>query len=183
MDAIARVEASTAHAARIAKGVSPDDFAKDTPCSEYDVKALLEHMIGGLQMLSEAAGGKQAAMPTEVDVTDPGKRYEENRGKLLDALKADGALGQTLQLPFGQFPAEMFFNTIVFPEHLLHGWDLAKATGQDTTIPDDLAQEALDALTPVEGMLRAPGVYGPKIDVPDDASLTDKLVAFSGRQP
>jgi uncharacterized protein (TIGR03086 family) len=183
VDTIARVDASTAHAAKIVKGVSTADFSKDTPCSEYDVKALLEHMIGGLAMLASAAETGKGVIPETVDIADPAARYEEGRARLLASLRGEGVLAKQLEMPFGTIPAEMMFATIAFPEHLLHGWDLAKATGQDGTIPDDLAQEALDTLTPIEGMLRGPGVYGPKIDVPDDASLSDRLVAFSGRQP
>lgn len=72
---------------------------------------------------------------------------------------------------------------IAFMEHVTHAWDIAKATGQDASFPDDLVKECLEVVTPMDAMLRMSGVCGPKIDVPADAPLIDQLAGFMGRQP
>lgn len=61
--------------------------------------------------------------------------------------------------------------------------EVARAMGQDTTLSDDLAKECLDLVTRMDAMLRSAGVCGPKIDVPEGASLTDRLVGLMGRRP
>jgi uncharacterized protein (TIGR03086 family) len=73
--------------------------------------------------------------------------------------------------------------TIVFMEHLTHGWDLAKATDQDTRMPADLVAECMELAVPMDKMLRMPGVCGPAVDVPESASPQDRFVAFMGRTP
>ena len=85
-------------------------------------------------------------------------------------------------MPFGTLPGQMMAG-IAFMEHVTHAWDIAKATGQDATIPDDLVTEVTGVVTPMDQMLRMPGVCGPAVGVPDDASATDRFVAFMGRRP
>lgn len=183
MDPIQRIERATAFAGEKVKGVSKDDLATQTPCSEFVVKDLLNHMIGGLDMLREAAAGGAPAMPDGDQFgDDPGAEYETRRAALIDAMKGEGVLDRTWKMPFGELPGQVMAG-IAFMEHVTHGWDIAKATGQDATIPDDLADECTEVVTPMDQMLRMPGVCGPKIDVPEGASKTDKLVAFMGRQP
>ena len=71
---------------------------------------------------------------------------------------------------------------IAFMEHLTHAWDLAKATGQDTTLPDELVKECAETVAAMDEMLRMPGVCGPAVTVGDDASAQYKLIAFMGRR-
>jgi uncharacterized protein (TIGR03086 family) len=183
MDPIERIEKATAHTSTIVNGVKADQLSSSTPCSEFDVRLLLNHMIGGLEMLREAASGGAAAMPEGDQFGDnPGGTYEERRAKLIDTIRGEGALDRTWKMPFGELPGQMMAS-IAFVEHVTHGWDLAKATGQDTTIPEDLLNESLEVVTPMDAMWRMPGVCGPKVDVPADASKTDQFAGFMGRQP
>jgi uncharacterized protein (TIGR03086 family) len=183
MDPIDRIERATAFASEKVKGVGAADLSKPTPCSEFDTRALLNHMIGGLGMLSTAAEGRPAAMPEGDQFgSDPAAVYDQRRGALITALHGEGVLDRNWQMPFGTLPGAMMAG-IAFMEHLTHGWDIAKATGQDTTLPGDLAAECLELVTPMEAMLRSPGVCGPAVSIGDDASLQDRLIAFMGRQP
>jgi uncharacterized protein (TIGR03086 family) len=91
-----------------------------------------------------------------------------------------------ITLPFGTVPAMVGINLNVI-DVLVHGWDLAKATGAPARLPDDVAAFALSF---TEGMLRpemrsdAPDAsFGPAVPVPDDAPITDRLVGFLGRHP
>lgn len=183
MDAIERIDRATAFAAEKVEAVKPDDLSKRTPCSEFDLRALLNHLIGGLAMLTVAAEGGKATMPDGDQLgSDPGANYQTRRAALLEAIRREGVLDRTWEMPWGSMPGQLQAG-IVFMEHLTHGWDVAKATGQDTTIADDLVTECMEVVTPMDAMLRMPGVCGPAVTVPDNASPTDKLVAFMGRQP
>jgi uncharacterized protein (TIGR03086 family) len=183
MDPIDRIERATAVAGEKVKGVKAGDMAKATPCSEFDVHALLNHMLGGLTMLTVAATGEKAAMPEGDQVgSDPGGTYEQRRNALLAAVRGPGVLERNWEMPFGTLPGQMMAG-IAFMEHLTHAWDIARATGQDTALPDDLVAECVQLVTPMDAMLRMPGVCGPAVAVPDSASAQDKLIAFMGRNP
>ena len=183
MDPIERIESATTFASGKVKEVTPADLAKPTPCSEFDVRALLNHMLGGLSMLTAAAGGEKPAMPEGDQFgSDPAPVYDESRRALITAVRGKGVLDRQWQMPFGAMSGAMMAQ-IAFMEHLAHGWDLAKATGQDTTLPADLVMECMEVVTPMDAMLRMPGVCGPVVSVPESAPPQDKLVAFLGRRP
>ena len=183
MDPVKLIEQATAFASEKVKGVSADDLSKPTPCSEFDVRALLNHMIGGLDMLTQAAEGRESAMPEgDQFENDPAAEYDKRRTALLESLRAEGVLDQNWQMPFGALPGSMMASIALW-ENLTHAWDVAKATGQDTTLPDDLVAQATEIVKPMDQMIRMPGVCGPAVSVPDDASAQDKLIAFLGRQP
>jgi len=183
MDPIERVERATAFAAGKVKGVAPDDLSKPTPCAEFDVRALLNHLVGGLGMLRVAAEGGKASPPQGDHLgPDAGAVYDERRAALVTALRGNGVLDRNWEMPFGSLPGSTMA-AIAFMEHLTHAWDVAKATGQDTTLPAELVKECAETVAPMDQMLRMPGVCGPAVTVADDASAQDKFIAFMGRRP
>ncbi len=183
MDPIGRIESAVQHASKIVNGVKDDQYGVQTPCSEFKVKDLLNHVIGGLEMLRDAASGGSPAMPDGDQFgAEPGKEYDARSAKLLEVLKEPGTLDRTWKMPFGELPGQAMAG-ICFVENVTHAWDLAKATGQDTTIPDDLIAEAREVVEPMEAMWRMQGVCGPVIEVPESASATDRFAGFMGRQP
>ena len=183
MDPIQRIEAATEQGLKAVQGVKADQLSDPTPCTEFNVKELLRHMIGGLSMLQTAASGGKGEMPSEDLVgSDPATQYAEGRDKLLQALKDPDVLSRTWSMPFGDMPGQMMAG-IAFMEHVTHAWDVRKATGQPTELPEALVKECMELVTPMDAMLRMPGVCGPALQVPDSASATEKLVAFMGRKP
>jgi uncharacterized protein (TIGR03086 family) len=183
VDPIERIEQATALASTKVAGVTSADMSKPTPCSEFDVRALLNHVIGGLGMLTTAAEGGTAAVPQGDQFgADPAATYDERRGMLLTALRGPGVLDRNWEMPFGSMAGQMMAS-IAFMEHLTHAWDVSKATGQNSTLPADLVSECLELVTPMDTMLRMPGVCGPAVNVPEGASPQDKLIAFLGRNP
>jgi uncharacterized protein (TIGR03086 family) len=174
------------HTGRIVTGVRPEHLTEPTPCRDWDVRLLLNHIIGGNYMFAEvAAGGRADATGVMDDHTlpDPATNYIASADKVLAAWAAPGAMQRRVHMPFGDIPAGAAVS-IHFLDIVVHGWDLARATGQDTTIEPDLAAEALDIshglLSPE---LRDTGVFGPEIPISDDDPLHDRLVAFMGRRP
>jgi len=183
MDPIERIDRATAFAAEKVKGVAADQLSNPTPCSEFDVRSLLNHVIGGLAMLTTAARGEKGAMPEGDQFgSEPRVDYERRRAELMAALAGDGVLDRNWEMPFATMPGAVMAS-IAFMEHLTHAWDVAKATGQDTALPSDLVAECMQVVAPMDAMLRTPGVCGPAIKVADDASEQDRLIAFMGRQP
>ena len=103
------------------------------------------------------------------------------------AWQREGALDGTVRLPFGEVPATWLVNQQI-ADLAVHGWDIARATGQSTDLDPELGQVALawarENLQPqfrgAEGSGRA---FGPEVPVPDSAPLYDRLAAFFGRDP
>jgi len=171
---------------RAVMGVRPEQLVRPTPCRDWDVRFLLNHIIGGNHMFAEVARGGRADATGDMDdhtLPDPGSNYIASADSVLAAWAEPGTMDRRCHMPFGDIPAPAAAS-IHFLDIVVHGWDLARATGQDTTIEADLAAEALDIshglLSPE---LRETGVFGPEIAISADNPLHDRLVAFMGRRP
>jgi uncharacterized protein (TIGR03086 family) len=184
MEAYERIEKATELCGEAVNNIKPDQLDEQTPCSEFKVRDLMNHLLGGLEMLRDAASGGSPAVPSGDAVGDGSKigaEYAARRQKLLDVIKQPGAFDKTWKMPFGEMPGAMMAG-IAFMEHATHTWDLRKATGQDTELPADVVAELDSVVRPMDAMLRMPGVCGAAIET-DSSSATDKVMAFLGRQP
>lgn len=166
--------------------VRPEQLADPTPCRDWNVRQLLNHIVAGNHTFAEVArGGRAEATGDPADYTrpDPGTNYLASAEAVLAAWSEPGAMERRCHMPFGDIPAPAAVS-IHFLDLVVHGWDLARATGQDATIAPDLAAEALDIshdlLSPE---LRELGVFGPEVPVSADDLLHERLVAFMGRRP
>ena len=170
----------------IVEGVLPEQLPDPTPCPGWDVRVLLHHLIGANWMFAGvAAGGTMDAggdMP-ELAAFDPSGAYNDSAAAVVDAWRQPGALDRRCHLSFGDMPARATM-AIHFLDVLVHGWDLATATGRDATLDPELAAVGMVV---AEGMisdaLRATGAFGPAVPWPDDAPVGERLVAFTGRRP
>lgn len=182
MDPIANFAAAVDEGRKVLGAVSADQWTAQSPCAEWDVKGVANHMIGGLQMVSSAIAGSEFAHLDDYTGEDPLASYNAAADAALAALQADpSVLGRTIKLPFGEMPggavAGIFTNDI-----FLHAWDVAKATGQSTDLNPPLAEGLAGAmrqmLTPE---WRRPGMFGDEQQADESASAADRLAAFSGR--
>lgn len=186
-EALDRAIASTA---AFIKTIRPDQADAATPCTEWDVRDLLNHTIGTL-WLTEALLTDQTprhsmqpgGLPgTDLAADDPATAYGEASAAALTAASTGDTLSRVHPTPLGDMPGPVLagFTTL---DILVHGWDLAKATGQPTSLDDALAAHVLafaqQAITPG---FRAPRI-GPALPVEADAPIADRLIAFVGRQP
>ena len=186
MDITAVYERALGATGAIVDGVQPEQLTDPTPCPGWDVRVLLHHVIGANWMFAGvAAGGTMDAggdMP-ELAALDPSGAYAAAAAAVLDAWRQPGALDRRCHLSFGDMPARATM-AIHFLDVLVHGWDLATATGQDATLDPELAAAGMVV---AEGMisdaLRATGAFGPAVPWPDDAPVGERLVAFTGRRP
>jgi uncharacterized protein (TIGR03086 family) len=168
---------------RIVAGVRPDQLSEPTPCKEWDVRAVLAHATTVLVRFRAVALREPLPEPTTEQPEDFVSAYRAAAESALAAWTSPGALEGTCRMPFGaEWPATTAAG-VNATDILVHGWDLAKATGQPADLDGRLAAHVLgfaeQALTP---QTRAPRI-GPALTVAADASVTDRLVAFLGRQP
>jgi uncharacterized protein (TIGR03086 family) len=150
---------------------------RPTPCSDWNVGELFEHLVGAIAMFATAAG----APPVQPDITATAvERFDAAVQRNLAAWSAFTDHGSTLALPFGEFPADLVVAMNQF-DSLVHGWDLSAALGLPTELPAGLVDRAMQTAE-----LRVPAsrgyAFGPEVTT-DDASATAQLVAFTGRDP
>jgi uncharacterized protein (TIGR03086 family) len=164
-----------------------DQLSDPTPCGDWDVRALLNHIIGGCTMYAAGAEGRVEDTPAHTDRVgdDHVAAFSKAADDAVAAFRGPGAMEKTFTLPWGQTPASAALGLAV-AEAAVHGWDLARATGQTATIDDDVA-EAVYAMTssmmePLGGYPRGES-FGPPVQVFDDAPIVDKAVAYLGRKP
>ena len=91
-------------------------------------------------------------------------------------------LSVTVETPFGEMPGGQFM-MVPITDMIVHTWDLAKATGQNTTLDAGLAELGCNVLVNVAEGARANGAFGPEVTVPASASFQDRMLGLSGRQP
>src|SRR5579862_7342511 len=152
-----------------------------TPCERWNVERLLDHLLDGQATFAGGAAGALVAPPTgdppRLAGDDPLAQYEAARQATIAAYSKAGVLAGTVNTPYGPMPAAQFLGIAVC-DQLVHGWDLARGTGQDATMPADLAAAAwqmIDGRIPDEN--RGPGKnFKAAVPVADDASPQDKLV-------
>src|SRR5262245_24893675 len=175
-EAFDRAVASTAG---IVKTVRLDQAGAPTPCLEWDVRDLLNHIIGTLWLSDALLGDRAPRYPmapaglpgTDLAGQDPAAAYAEASAAALTTAGAGGTLTRVHTTPLGDMPGPALagFTTL---DILVHGWDLAKATGQPAALDDAVAAHVLafaeQAITPGS---RAPSI-GPAVPVAPDAPLT-----------
>jgi len=180
---------ATREVARLLDGVSDDHLSNPTPC-DYDVATLLEHLMGLTLAFTwaaeKSAAGSQPPQPSG-DALDPSWRSElPPRLEALAAAWTEPAAWEGMTEAGGvTLPGEVA-GLVALDEVVLHGWDLAKATGQDFSC-DPASAEAVMAFAassaaPDQAASRE-GLFGPPVPVPEDAPTFDRALGFAGRDP
>jgi uncharacterized protein (TIGR03086 family) len=177
------------------EALRPEHRDLPTPCTEWDVHGLLVHLVGVIAAFENVASGAKPEVPVsdlpahlttlgEERIKDgPVDGYRDTAKRTLAAWQQRGSLDGTVFLPMGfELPADRALG-IVLLDSLVHGWDLGRAIGVDTEIDPELAEAALEVAQGFVGDQLRGTAFGNAIDVSADASPTDRLVAFLGRQP
>ena len=188
MDPIDQLERAQAWTGAIVAGVHKEDLHEPTPCSDWDVSMLLDHLIADIDTFNRVASGEPLDLVTSIKpeenaglaTPDGAAVFERVTARARELWSAPGALEQTYRTSRSELPGAGLFNIFLI-ELLVHGWDIAKATGQPVEMPADLAEGALAFTTKMMKDKRM-GFEQP-VPAPEDASATDRLVAWLGRTP
>lgn len=169
--------------------VTADQYDQPTPCASWDVRRLVNHLIGGTHWFAITTNAGASPEVDETEDTDHAAgdvltAYDDGAAGALAAFGADGALERTITLPFGQFPGAAFMG-LATVDHFTHAWDLARATGQSTDLNPAMAEQLLAASqSMIAPEFRGPdGVapFGPEQTAASTANAADRLAAFLGR--
>ncbi|MDX1882285.1 TIGR03086 family metal-binding protein [Mycolicibacterium sp. 120270] len=178
-DELDSAEASLRVLQSVLHPIANDDWSRPTPCREFDLAGLTDHLMRSITLIGQAAG---AQLP-ERDATDSVERQVIAAARpALDAWHRRGLDG-TVKFGDNEAPARMLAG-ILSLEFLVHAWDYATAMERSLDVPDSLSDYVMgvakSVITP-EGRRRA-GFDDP-VDLAADARSLDKLVAYTGRNP
>jgi uncharacterized protein (TIGR03086 family) len=153
-----------------------DDLGGQSPCEGWTGADVVDHVLGAAWGFTEAFGGERRA----VDGT-PSEQFAAGRAALVEAASAPGAREKLTTSPIGtDVPAAVLLG-LAASDTLLHTWDLARASGQDVELDADLLERSWRNALPMDEQMRRPGIFGPKVDVPEDAPMAVQALAFFGR--
>lgn len=176
LNQLTSADATLAVCQNVMRGISEEDLTTKTPCSEFTVTQLAEHLIGSLVGLGRMAGG---------DVTSADSGTLESRvafvaQQAIEAWHQRGLEG-TVKLGDRDMPAALAAS-ILSLELLIHAWDFAVATRQQVTVSDEVTSYVLElAKQVISPQQRAGGSFAAEVAVGPDAHILERLIAFSGR--
>jgi uncharacterized protein (TIGR03086 family) len=177
VDQLDSAEATLAVLRQVLHGIGKDDKSKQTPCREFDVAQLTDHLMNSITQIGRAAGAefpeRDTSAPVETQVMDAAR-------PALAAWRSRGLDG-TVKLGPNEGPAKVFAGVLSI-EFLVHAWDYATATGQKVAVPDELAYYVLGLSHQIITNRSGPGFDDP-IPISEDAGVLDRLIAFTGRNP
>jgi uncharacterized protein (TIGR03086 family) len=173
---------------RLVAAVRPDELGNRTACADYDVRALLGHVVAVLHKLARVGAGADVRGAPDVihgiGDDDWADAVTRARGEVDRVWAHDEALDRLVTLPWATLPGRAVLDAYTH-EFTVHSWDLAHATDRLAELDPDLAAQALDAFPvfapPEERSEQGP--FGPAVPVPDDADVYTRLAAYLGRRP
>ena len=177
-------------AARILAATAPDQLGRPTPCPEYDVAALVDHIVGAGWRAAALGRGEAPAghdFP-HVELADAPGQLRRAGEEAAAAWADDARLAATTTMPWGQTYTGATLVDMYLAELAAHACDLASATGQIDRLDPVLAGPALDAaramLEPEYRNIMGPGSpFGSEVTPPPDATDWERFAAFMGRTP
>ena len=179
-DPVVLFERATTHAANVMSGVSLSQLKDATPCTDWNVQQLIDHMVAGSDYLLAALAGEPLAQRSGRTVGD----YNHGLTEVRDGLRVPGGLERMCMSPLGFEWSVAYAVAGTFMDALIHTWDLATATGQDATLDLELVDVCVVMFLPdMPERGRAGGLVGPAVGVAADASAQDRLLAAMGRRP
>ncbi|MFA1544468.1 TIGR03086 family metal-binding protein [Actinomadura monticuli] len=188
MDVRSQMLPAAEAAARIVLEIPAGTLDAPTPCPDWDVRGLVNHLI--------LWSGRGEAAARRAPVTGPGEehdftaepgwaeRFAEQARTTAEAWQDPAAWDGNTSLTGDKegMPAP-FIAGILFVENVVHGWDLAAATGHEARFSPEIVRAAWEQVVPMAEMSRRYGVFGAEVPVPEDAPLLDRVLGAAGRDP
>ncbi len=172
---------------RFVASIGPDQWELPTPCDEWDVRELVNHVIVGNLWAAELASGRtidDVGDRLDGDHTRPDAlgAYDRSATAAADAFDAEGALDAPCAVSYGPVPGSVYAGHR-FIDVLIHGWDIATATGQPAVLDPHLVDACWKVVEPQLDQLQASTMFGDAPAAPPGDDPLAKLLAVLGRQP
>ncbi|GAB84847.1 TIGR03086 family metal-binding protein [Gordonia rubripertincta] len=183
------IAAAADHMLAFAATIPESELDRPTPCRDTRLAALLAHVDGLAQAFAAAArkdfGPLTSTPPNPAESRlSPEWRDQLDRHvrELADSWNDTAAWEGMTQAGGVELPAEIM-GLVALSELVLHGWDVARAADIEFDIPDEILQVVFDFHYPPQPQDERAGMFGPVVEVPDDAPLIDRLAGLTGRDP
>jgi uncharacterized protein (TIGR03086 family) len=167
--------------------VRPDQWSAPTPCADWTVRELVNHVVNEERWTAPLLAGATIAevgdrFDGDLLGADPLAAATDAAREADAAVAEPGALERTVHLSFGDTPAAEYVRQLL-ADHLVHGWDLAVAVGADPRLDPDAVAEIARWFADREELYRRAGAIGTRSPVPDGAGEQERLLAAFGRDP
>jgi uncharacterized protein (TIGR03086 family) len=167
--------------------IRDDQWDLPTPCTEWDVRALVLHLVYGTRWVSPLVEGltiPEVGDRLEGDLLgqDPKQAWRAAAAEAITACGVPGSMDRTVQLSAGPTSAQEYIRERV-ADLTIHAWDLARALGADERLDADLVEASLDLYREKGDLWRQWGLLGPPVPAPPGADAQTMFVAVSGRLP
>lgn len=163
-------------------GTDPGAWDRPAPCEGWVARDVVRHVTEWVPAVIGRSGVAFPPAPSADD--DPATAWVALATTLQAALDDPAVASRTFDAgPPGTLSVEQAIGLLVVGDVLVHTWDLAVATGRSVALDPAVAEEMLVGMEAIDELLRSSGHYGPRVPVAADASLTDRLVGFTGRDP
>jgi uncharacterized protein (TIGR03086 family) len=177
---------SLAATRRYVAGVRDDQWALPTPCEDWNVRELVNHIVTGNEWADELGHGKTIEevgdrLDGDILGSDPLAAYDSSAKAAETVFREPGAMDRPCAVSYGPVPGEVYCGHR-FIDVLIHGWDLAIGTGQDATLDPELVDACLQVVEPQAELLAGSGAFGGDVPVDDGAGPQTRLLAMLGRR-
>ena len=180
--ALAVLESAIGYGLASTAMVTPHLLSRPTPCADWDLAMLLDHVADSAQVLDEAISAGRVDAHVVPAGSDPILRL---RGRL-DALLASATAARPPDRPVAILDRELTASMVAVTgaiELAVHGWDIASACGSDRPVPPGLADVLLVSARSLVSARTRPGLFADPVALPGPASVSDEFIAFLGRNP
>jgi uncharacterized protein (TIGR03086 family) len=166
-------------------GIGPDQWARPSTCEGWDVRTLANHLVSGNFWVAPLVEGQSIAevgdrLDGDLLGADPLAAYDASAAQAAEAFRVPDALDRMVAVSYGPVPGSVYCGHR-FLDVLIHGWDLAESTGQDTNLPADLVEACWEVVTPQRELLEGSGMFGTEVNLSAGADRQSQLLAVLGR--
>jgi uncharacterized protein (TIGR03086 family) len=169
---------------QLVRAVRDDQWHDETPCTDWDVRELVNHLVSENLWMPPLLEGKTIgdvgdALDGDLMGDDPKAAWERSAEEVGRAIQAS-PLDRTVHLSYGDVPAEHYISEL-FSDLTIHGWDLARAIGADESMDPESVAILYEKYKPIEDGLKSTGMFGPRVEPPPGANKQTQLLAVFGR--
>ena len=169
------------------KAIGQEQWELPTPCAEWNVKAVVDHVVRFNRATPGLLEGATVAdlaglMAEDVLGDDPVASWEASSHEAVEAFDRPGALEAVVHHPAGDVSGAQFA-LFRFSDNLTHAWDVARAIGGDERLDPDLVDACYEALFPLKDFMPATGLFKPALELGEGADRQAEFLALQGRDP